>query len=65
MYYLFTYDGYYPSGGAHDFVDRFNSIESALQYIKDSNSYNDYYQIADSSMEIVESGSIENLKKYG
>lgn len=65
MYYLFAYDGYYPSGGANDFVDRFSSIKSALQYIKDSNLYNDYYQIANSSMEIEESGSIRDLKENG
>lgn len=52
-YWLFKFAGYYPSGGMHDFVDSFDTIDETKAYIKQSQTdqrsiYGDYYQIADS-----------------
>lgn len=44
-YLLFTFDGYYPSGGWNDFQGSFDSIEEAVEFMQ--NLRDDYAQIAD------------------
>lgn len=35
MYFLFAYDHYYPAGGFGDYMGRFSSIQTALDYLND------------------------------
>ena len=54
-YLLFAGEFYYPSGGLHDFIGNFKTIEDAKGRIKD---YHDWYHIVDlESLEIVDEGS--------
>lgn len=46
-YLLFGYDNYYPSGGQHDVVDSFDSLDELKEFIKDSIYKLDYYDILD------------------
>ena len=56
-YYVFVYESYYPLGGLNDYVGCANSLEEARILAK--NKWNsEYYQIADSSLNCIEEGSI-------
>lgn len=53
-YLLFAGEFYYPSGGLHDFIGNFKTIEDAKGWIKD---YHDWYHIVDlESLKIVKEG---------
>ena len=54
-YLLFTYYATRPLGGAHDFLDSFDTVEDALENLLDEK--NRYYQVVDShSMAVVKQG---------
>lgn len=57
-YHLFAFDDYYPSGGAKDYVESFDSVEEAVSFAT-NHLTNDIYQITTSTMEIVEQGYID------
>ena len=44
LHFLFTFDGYYPSGGLNDLQGSFESLELALEAHKKISC--DYYQVA-------------------
>jgi len=60
-YHLFSFDIYYPSGGAKDYVESFDSIEEAKSFAID-NLTEDKYQITTETFEIVEQGYIDESR---
>jgi len=46
-YMLFGYWKYYPSGGMHDFIDSFDTIDEAWQRILDNPEHHDIHHIYD------------------
>lgn len=47
QYLLFGFEQYYPAGGADDFVQAFDTVEEAAEFMEKNPNMYDYYNILD------------------